>query len=33
MIRLYGEGAITDDDLDGFSEELVKSVKAMNKPL
>ena len=33
MIRLYGEGAITDNDLDGFSEELVKSVKAMNKPL
>lgn len=30
MIRLYGEGAIGDDDLEGFSDEIVRSVRGMN---
>lgn len=28
LINLYIEGAITDEDLEGFDEELIKSVKA-----
>ena len=31
MITLYAEGAITDEDLDGFSDELVRTVKVYNK--
>lgn len=31
MIMLYSEGAITDSDLDGFSEELVRRVHATNE--
>jgi len=30
MISLYREGAITDDDLEGFSDELLRRVKDAN---
>lgn len=31
MIMFYSEGAITDSDLEGFSEELIKRVHAANE--